>query len=162
MKKTERIMNRAPRSAARASRARTAMCDSDGKCVTGKKTISVTKLLYIYQRLTPMCDMCDMCDGISELILALVSNTVLFFKKNFNLKTAVTHVTHCGTTINPHVSCGTSVTHAVTHLSHMPLFLSHTKNIELNVNHKSRISDTMSTNHENRLTLHESKGFSSA
>ena len=153
MKKTERIMHRAPRSAARASRARTAMCDSNGKCVTGSYSISVTQLPYIFQSLTPMCDMCDMCDSFSEFILELVSNTVLFLKKNFNLKTPVTHVTHCGTTINPHFSCGTSVTHPVTHLSHIALYLSHNKNIELNVDRISRISNTMSTNHENRLTL---------
>ena len=95
MKKTERIMHRAPRSAARASRARTAMCDSNGKCVTGSYFISVTQLPYIFQSLTPMCDMCDMCDSFSEFILELVSNTVLFLKKNFNLKTPVTPVTHC-------------------------------------------------------------------
>jgi len=156
MKKTERIMNRAPRSAARASRARTAMCDSNGKCVTGSYSISVTQLPYIFQSLTPMC---DMCDSFSEFILELVSNTVLFLKKNFNLETPVTHVTHCGTTINPHFSCGTSVTHPVTHLSHIALYLSHNKNIELNVSHKSRISSTMSTNHENRLTLRVHRSF---
>jgi hypothetical protein len=93
-----------------------------------------------------MCDMCDMCDGFSEFILGLLKNTVLFLKKNFNLKTPVTHVTHCGTTINPHFSCGTSVTHPVTHLSHIALYLSHIRQIELNADHKSRISNTMSTN----------------
>jgi hypothetical protein len=49
MKKTKRIMHRAPRPAARASRARTAMCDSNGKCVTGSYLISVTQLPYIFQ-----------------------------------------------------------------------------------------------------------------
>ena len=153
MKKTERIMHRAPRSAARASRARTAMCDSNGKCVTGSYFISVTQLPYIFQSLTPMCD------SFSEFILELVSNTVLFLKKNFNLKTPVTHVTHCGTTINPHFSCGTSVTHPVTHLSHIALYLSHNKNIELIVDRISRISGTMSTNHGNRLTLRAHRSF---
>ena len=140
MKKTERIMHRAPRSAARASRARTAMCDSNGKCVTGSYSISVTQLPFIFQSLTPMCDMCDMCDSFSEFILELVSNTVLFLKKNFNLKTPVTPVTHCGTTINPHFSCGTSVTQPVTQVLHMPLYLLHTQNIELNADRISRFA----------------------
>ena len=90
--------------------------------------------------------MCDMCDGFFNLVQRFLENTVLFLKKNFNLKTPVTHVTHCGTTINPHFSCGTSVTHPVTHLSHIALYLSHIRQIELNADHKPRISDTMSTN----------------
>ena len=158
MKKTERIMHRAPRSAARASRARTAMCDSNGKCVPGRKLVSGTHNSVIYQSLRSLC---TSCTTFSEFILGLLLNTVLFLKKNFNLKTPVTHVTHCGTTINPHFSCGTSVTHPVTHLSHIALYLSHNKNIELFVDHNSRISNTMSTNHENRLTLRDHRSVSS-
>ena len=92
--------------------------------------------------------MCSMCSTFSEFILALVLNTVLFSKKNFNLKTPATHATHCGTTINPHFSCGTSATHGATQVLQTPSYLLHTKNIELNVNRKSRISGTMSTNME--------------
>ena len=111
-----------------------------------------TIVLYI-NNLT-QCVTCVTCvTPFFEFILELLLNTVLFSKKNFNLKTPVTHVTHCGTTINPHFSCGTSVTQPVTQVLHMTLYLLHTKNIELNVDRISRISSTMSTNHENRLTL---------
>ena len=121
MKKTERIMHRAPRSAARASRARTAVCTSNGKCVPGRKLVSGTHNSVIYQSLNSMCTMCTMCTSFSEFILGLLLNTVLFSKKNFNLKTPGTHGTHCGTTINPHFSCGTSGTQGGTHLVHMTL-----------------------------------------
>ena len=154
MKKTERIMHRAPRSAARASRARTAMCVSGTRnaCQEQNSYLTRTNSLNIIH--LPQCVSGVSCvSGVFKFILELVSNTVLFLKKNFNLKTPVTHVTHCGTTINPHFSCGTSVTHPVTHLSHIALYLSHIRQIELNVSHKSRISDTMSTNHETSLSM---------
>ena len=115
MKKTERNMNRAPRSAARASRARIAVCNRYDKFVTGRNTVSVTVNSVINQLLRLVCNTCNTCNTFFKFILALVSNTVLFDKKNFNLKTPVTHVTHCGTTIKPHFSCGTSVTQPVTH-----------------------------------------------
>ena len=157
MKKTERIMHRAPRSAARASRARTAMCDSNGKCVTGSYFISVTQLPYIFQSLTPMCD------SFSEFILELVSNTVLFLKKNFNSKLPDTPDTHLWNYYKPSLFVVEHPTHTPflpdTHLTHMALFLTHTKNIELNVDRISRISSTMSTNHENRLSLRVHRSF---
>ena len=145
MQKTERIMHHAPRSATRASRARTAVCNRYDKFVTGRNTVSVTVNSVINQLLRLVC---NMCSTFSEFILALVLNTVLFSKKNFNLKTPATHATHCGTTINPHFSCGTSATHGATQVLQTPSYLLHTKNIELNVNRKSRISGTMSTNME--------------
>ena len=49
MKKTERIMHRAPRSAARASRARTAMCSRNEKCVAGRNLVPATHNSVIYQ-----------------------------------------------------------------------------------------------------------------
>ena len=49
MKKTERIMHRASRSAARASRARIAVCTSNGKYVPGRKLVSGTRNSVIYQ-----------------------------------------------------------------------------------------------------------------
>ena len=110
MKKTERIMHHAPRSAARASRARTAVCTRNGTCVPGRKLVSGTVNSVINQTLNSWCTSCTSCTTFSEFILALVSNTVLFLKKNFNLKTGGTAGTACGTTINPHFSCGTSGT----------------------------------------------------
>ena len=49
MKKTERIMHRAPRSAARASRVRIARCHRYEKGVTGRNLVSVTPNSVIYQ-----------------------------------------------------------------------------------------------------------------
>ena len=155
----KRIMNHAPRPTARPSRARIAMCDSNGKCVTGSYFISVTQLPYIFQSLTPMCDMCDMCDSFSEFILELVQNTVLFLKKNFNLKTPGTAGTALETLAITHfLPVSTWYTRWYS-LVQTPSYLVHTKNIELNVSHKSRISNTMSTNHGNRLTLRVHRSF---
>ena len=111
MQKTERIMHHAPRSATRASRARTAVCNRYDKFVTGRNTVSVTVNSVINQLLRLVC---NTCNTFFKFILELVQNTVLFSKTNFNLKTPVTPVTACGTTINPHFSCGTSVTKPVT------------------------------------------------
>ena len=94
MKKTKRIMDHASRSAARASRARTAVCTSNGKCVPGRKLVSGTHNSVIYQSLRSLCTSCTSCTTFSEFILGLLKNTVLFSKKNFNLKLPGTHGTH--------------------------------------------------------------------
>ena len=115
MKKTERIMNRAPRSAARASRARTAMCVMYLKCVYCLFCVPYTHLFYIYQWLTAMC---VLCVAVSKFILGLVSNTVLFLKTNINLKTLYTHYTHL---YSPRVSSLYTLknsTHMCTHIVH--------------------------------------------
>ena len=118
MKKTERIMHRAPRSAARASRARTAMCVMYLKCVYCLFCVPYTHLFYIYQWLTAMCVMCVLCVAVSKFILGLVSNTVLFLKTNINLKTLYTHYTHL---YSPRVSSLYTLknsTHMCTHIVH--------------------------------------------
>ena len=101
--------------------------------------------------------------GVFKFILELVSNTVLFLKKNFNSKLPDTPDTHLWNYYKPSLFVVEHPTHTPflpdTHLTHMALFLTHNKNIELNVSHKSRISSTMSTNHENRLTLRVHRSF---
>ena len=94
MKKTKRIMNHAPRSAARPSRARIAVCASNGKCVPGKNLVSGTQHSVINQTLNSMCAMCAGCASFFNLIQRFLENTVLFSKKNFNLKLPGTHGTH--------------------------------------------------------------------
>ena len=49
MKKTKRIMDQASRSAARASRVRTAMCSRNEKCVAGRNLVSATHNSVTYQ-----------------------------------------------------------------------------------------------------------------
>ena len=161
MKKTERIMHRAPRSAARASRARIALCTSNGKCVPGRKLVSGTHNSVIYQSLRSLCTSCTSCTTFSEFILGLLLNTVLFLKKNFNLKTPGTAGTALETPAITHfLPVSTWYTRWYS-LVQTPSYLVHNKNIELIVDHNSRISSTMSTNHENRLTLRAHRSVSS-
>lgn len=153
MKKTKRIMNHAPRSAARPSRARIAVCTSNGKCVPGRKLVSGTHNSVIYQSLRSLCTSCTSCTSFSEFILELVQNTVLFLKKNFNLKTPGTAGTALETLAITHfLPVSTWYTRWYS-LVQTPSYLVHTKNIELNANRISRISDTMSTNHETSLSM---------
>jgi hypothetical protein len=166
MKKTERIMHRAPRSAARASRARTAMCVSGTRnaCQEQNSYLTRTNSLNIIH--LPQCVSGVSCvSGVFKFILELVSNTVLFLKKNFNSKLPDTPDTHLWNYYKPSLFVVEHPTHTPflpdTHLTHMALFLTHTKNIELNVDRISRISSTMSTNHENRLTLRVHRSVSS-
>jgi hypothetical protein len=88
--------------------------------------------------------------GVFKFVLGLVSNTVLFSKKNFNSKLPDTADTDLWNYYKPSLF-------VVEHPTQMPflpdtdltqegLFLTQTKNIELNVSHNSRISDAMSTN----------------
>ena len=90
----KRIMNHAPRPTARPSRARIAVCTSNGKCVPGRKLVSGTHNSVIYQSLRSLCTSCTSCTSFSEFILGLLKNTVLFSKKNFNLKLPYTLYTH--------------------------------------------------------------------
>ena len=127
MKKTERIMHRAPRSAARASRARTAMCVSGTRnaCQEQNSYLTRTNSLNIIH--LPQCVSGVSCvSGVFKFILELVSNTVLFLKKNFNSKLPDTPDTHLWNYYKPslflwnicYTTCYTSVTHdplSVTH-----------------------------------------------
>ena len=85
MKKTERIMHRAPRSAARASRARIARCVSGTRnaCQEQNSYLTRTNSLNIIH-LAQCVSGVSCVSGVFKFILELVSNTVLFSKKNFN------------------------------------------------------------------------------
>ena len=135
MKKTERIMHRAPRSAARASRARTAVCNRYNKFVTGRNPVSVTVNSVINQLLRLACNTCNTCNTFFKFILGLLQNSVLFHKKNFNLKTPVTPVTALE---NPAIARILAIPTCYTtcyNLLQTPLYLLQHKNIELNANH---------------------------
>ena len=153
MKKTERIMHRAPRSAARASRARTAVCNRYNKFVTGRNPVSVTVNSVINQLLRLACNTCNTCNTFFKFILGLLQNSVLFHKKNFNLKTPVTPVTALETPAIARILAIPTCYTTCYNLLQTALYLLQHKNIELFVDRISRISDAMSTNHENRLTL---------
>jgi hypothetical protein len=129
----------APRPAARASRVRTAVCTSNGKCVPGRKLVSGTHNSVIYQSLRSLCTSCTSCTTFSEFILGLLKNTVLFSKKNFNLKTPGTAGTALETPAITHfLPVSTWYTRWYS-LVQTPSYLVQTKNIELNVNHVSWI-----------------------
>ena len=95
MKKTERIMHRAPRSAARASRARIARCVSGTRnaCQEQNSYLTRTNSLNIIH-LAQCVSGVSCVSGVFKFILELVSNTVLFSKKNFNSKLPDTPDTH--------------------------------------------------------------------
>jgi hypothetical protein len=101
--------------------------------------------------------------GVFKFVLGLVSNTVLFSKMNFNSKLPDTADTDLWNYYKTSLFVVEHLTQrpflADTDLTQEGLFLTQTKNIELNVSHKSRISNTMSTNHGNRLTLRVHRSF---
>ena len=65
-----------------------------GKCVRTWDSKVCTQKLIAYQSLTLMCTMCTHFSAVFRLLLQLLKNTVLFSKKNINLKTPCTHRTH--------------------------------------------------------------------
>ena len=130
MKKTERIMHRAPRSAARASRARIARCVSGTRnaCQEQNSYLKRTNSLNIIH-LAQCVSGVSCVSGVFKFILELVSNTVLFSKKNFNSKLPDTPDTHLWNYYKTSLFVVEHPTHTPflpdTHLTHKGLFLTH-------------------------------------